>query len=86
MLIVSWQGRGHGLDGTFELRQVVINSGPQNRVVCVEVAVSQVITHACDLRPGDIWLGTQHLGGQRFNGFADLQQPDTHRVEYQPVR
>ncbi len=36
-----------------------------------------MVTHACDLRAGDIGLGTQHLGRQRLNGFADFQQPDT---------
>ncbi len=86
LLVSGWQGRGQRLDGTFELGQVVVDRALQNRMICVEVAVSQMVTHACDLRPGDIGLGTQHLGRQRLNGFADFQQPDTDGVGYQPVR
>ena len=50
--IVVGQGRGHGLDGTFEFWQVVVDGGLQDGVGCVEVAVGQVITHPSDLAPG----------------------------------
>jgi len=86
LLLFGGQGFGKYLDGTFKFGQVVINGGLQNGVVCVEVTVSQVITHACDLRPGNIWLGAQQLGRQGLNSFADFQEPDTHRVEYQAIR
>lgn len=72
MLLFGGQGFVKCLDSTFKFGQVVIDGGLQNRVVCVEVTVSQVITHACDLRPGNIWLGTQHLGRQGLNSFADF--------------
>jgi hypothetical protein len=86
LLLSGGQGLGKRLDRTFKFRQVIVDGALQNRVIRVEVTVSQVITYASDLRPGDTWLGTQHLGRQGLNGFADFQQPDTHRIEYQAVR
>ena len=66
LLVIGWQGLRHRLDSAFEFGQVVIDGGLQNRVVCVEVTVSQVIAHARDLGPGDARLRTEHLGRQAF--------------------
>ena len=44
-----------------------------------------MIARACDLGPGHGRLGAEHLGGQCLHGFADFQQPDPDRVEYQAV-
>ncbi|HEY2313714.1 MAG TPA: hypothetical protein VGH96_08875, partial [Streptosporangiaceae bacterium] len=51
----------------------------------VEVAVSQVVTYAGDLGPGDAGLGVEQVGGQCLDGFADLQQSDPDSVEDQAV-
>jgi len=88
-IFVSLVLNGHGfrqrLNSTFEFGQVVVDGSPQNRMVCVEVTVSQVIAHARDLGPWDGGLGTEQLGGQRLHGFTDFQQPDPDGVEYQAV-
>jgi hypothetical protein len=55
------------MDGAFEFGQVVVDGGLQDQVVSVEVAMRQVIAHACDLAPGDAGLGAEHHGrSQRY--------------------
>jgi hypothetical protein len=85
LFVFSRQGFGQRMDGAFEFGQVVVDGGLQDQVVGVEVAMRQVIAHACDLAPGDAGLGAEHLGGQGLHGFADFQQPDADSVEYQAV-
>jgi hypothetical protein len=65
-------------------RQVVVDGGLQDQVVGVEVAMRQVIAHACDLAPRDAGLGAEHLGGQGLHGFVVLvtgQQDHLERVQ-----
>jgi hypothetical protein len=54
-------------------------------MVRVEVTVRQVVTHARNLAPRDAELGIEQFGGHGLYGFADFQQPDPDRVEYQAV-
>jgi hypothetical protein len=54
-------------------------------MICVEVAVSRVTAHAFDLDPGEAGLGADQLLRQCFASFADLQQADTDRTDYQGV-
>ncbi len=51
LLLSGGQDLGKRLDRTFKFRQVIVDGGLQNRVIRVEVTVSQVITQASDLRP-----------------------------------
>ena len=85
MLILSRQSFGQRLDGAFEFRQVVVDGGPHDRVIGVEIAVRQAVAHACDLALGDAGLGDERLGGQGLYRFAYFQQPYTDSVEYQAV-
>jgi hypothetical protein len=86
VVIFGWEGRSQRLDSAFEFGEVVVDGGLQDRVVGVEVAVSQVVAHACDLAPRNAGLGAEHPGGQSLYGFADFQQPDPDGVEYEAVR
>jgi hypothetical protein len=73
----------HGLDGMLEFWQVVIHGGLPDGVGCVEVAVSQVITHPGNLAPWDRgWLSRSSAG---LDSLAGFQQPDPDGVEDQPV-
>ncbi len=63
----------------------MINSGLQNRVGSIEVAVRKMITHPRDLRPRYRRLGGKQLGWQGFDCLPDLQQPDTNCVKDQPI-
>jgi hypothetical protein len=47
---------------------------------CVEVTVSQMITHPDDLRPRNRWLGVQQVGGQRLDGLAGPGSSQGHQV------
>jgi hypothetical protein len=49
LLSFDWQSFRQSLDGAFEFGQVVVDGGLHKRIVCVEVPVSQMITHARDL-------------------------------------
>ena len=62
-----------------------LDGAPKDGVIGVEIAVRQVVAHACDLAPGDAGLGAERLGGQGLYRFADFQQPYTDSVEYQAV-
>ena len=76
---------GQGLDGAFEVGQVFVHGGLQDRVRGVEVTVGEVVAHAGDLPPRDRWLRGQQVIRQRLNGLADLEQADADRVEDQTV-
>jgi hypothetical protein len=61
------------VDGAFEFWQVVVDSGLQDGVGCIEVTVGQVITHPADLAPGDCGLAVEQLNRESLNGLADFQ-------------
>lgn len=63
----------------------MINSGLQDRMGGVEIAVRKMITHSRDFRPRDRRLCGKQPDWQRLDRLTDLQQPDTDRVEDQPV-
>jgi hypothetical protein len=73
------------LDGAFEVGQVFVHGGLQDRVCGIEVAVGEVVAHTGDLPPRDRRLGGQQIVRQCFNSLADLQQADADGVEDQPV-
>lgn len=56
-----------------------------DRVRGVEVSVREVVAQAGDLTPGNRGLAVRELCRQRPDRLADLEQPDTDRVEDQPV-
>jgi len=76
---------GQGTDGTFQVGQVFVDGGLQDRVGGVEVAVREVVAHAGDLPPRDGRLGGEQVIGECLDGFADFQQPDPGGAEYQAV-
>jgi hypothetical protein len=83
--VVVWQRIGQRADGAFEVGQVFVHGGLQDRVRGIEVAMGEVVAHAGDHPPrGRCWRG-QQVVRQCFNGLADLQQADADRVEDQPV-
>jgi hypothetical protein len=73
------------LDGAFEVGQVFVHGGLQDRVGGVEVAVGEVVAHTGDLPPRDRRLRGEQVIRQCFDSLADLQQADADRVEDQPV-
>ena len=81
-LVNGGRGFGQSLNSAFQIRQVVLDGGLQDRVICVEVAVSEMVTHACDLGPGNVWLGIEHLDGYRFDGLTDFKQAHSNGVGY----
>jgi hypothetical protein len=72
------------LHGPFEIRQVFVDGGLQDRVCGVEVPMGEVVAHTGDLPPRDRWLRGQQVVRQCFDGLADLKQADADRVEDQP--
>ena len=84
LLILGWQSLGQCPDGAFEFGQVVVDGGLQDRVVSVEVTVSQVIAHARDLGPGDGGWKLSLSAGRAFTA-TDFQQSDPDGIEYQAV-
>lgn len=76
---------GQGLDGAFEVGQILVHGGLQDRVCGIEVPVGEVVAHAGDLPPRDRWLRGQQVIRQRLNGLADLEQADADRIEDQTV-
>ena len=73
------------MDGESKLGQVVGNRGGDDGVSGVEAAVGEVVTHAGDLRPRQVRLSGQHLGGEGFDGLADLDEPDANSIDDEAV-
>ena len=83
--VFVWQGIGQRADGAFEVGQVFVHGGLQDRVCGIEVAVGEVVAHTCDLPPWDRRLGGKQIVWQCFDSLADLQQADADGVKDQPV-
>ena len=49
------------MDGAFEVGQVFVDGGLQDRVCGIEVPMSEMVTHTRDLPPRDQWLGGQQI-------------------------
>ena len=69
----------------FEVGQVFVDGGLQDRVCGIEVPVGEVVAHTGDLPPRDRWLRGQQVIRQCFNSLTDLKQADADGVEDQPV-
>ena len=54
---------------------------PVNGVVGIEVAMGEVVSHTGDVTPGNVRFGGQQLGVYVFDGFANLNQPNSDSVE-----
>lgn len=63
----------------------MLDSRPHDGVCGVEAAVGQMVAHPGNIDPRDVWFSIQQLRGDRPNGLADLDEPDTDCVEHQPV-
>jgi hypothetical protein len=57
LLLLNRQGLRQRLNSAFQFGQVIVDGSLQDRVVGVEVTVSQVIAQARDLSPWDGGLG-----------------------------
>ena len=67
--------------GNDQWRQVMFDGCGDDLVVGVEVAVSQVVSHACDVSPRDLRLDRQEHGIDALDRFADLDESDSNSVE-----
>jgi hypothetical protein len=57
------QALAQPIDRLLQVGQIMVDGGLQDRVGCVEVAVSQVIAHAGDLAPGDRRFSVEQVAG-----------------------
>jgi len=51
----------------------------------VEVAMGELVTHAGDVDPWDLWLGVKEFRADSLDGFADLDQPEPDGIEHQAI-
>lgn len=73
-------------DGGPERDEIPLNRAGDLAVRRVEVAVREPIAHPSDVAPRMTGFGGEDLGRDALDGLADLDQPDAHRVEDQPIR
>ena len=69
----------------FQLGKVVIDGRLQDGVRCVEVAVSEPISHPGHFSPRYLRFGIQQGRRQLLHGLADLNQPNPDGIEDQPI-
>jgi hypothetical protein len=72
--VFVWQGIGQRADGAFEVGQVFVHGGLQDRVGGIEVPMGEVVAHPGDLPPRDRRLRGQQVIRECFNSLADLKQ------------
>lgn len=73
------------LDCVREWAEIVADDVDHDRMVGVEVAMGEVVSHPCDLLPRDIVDGGEEVGVDALDGFADLEEPDADGVVYETV-
>ena len=52
---------------------------------CVEVVMSELVSHAGNIDPGDPGLGVQHLRTDPLHGFTDFDESQTDGIEHQSI-
>lgn len=65
--------------------EVVVDGRLHNGVGGVEVAVRKVVAHPRDVYPRDGRLAGKQVWIDGLDGFADLDEPDSYCVKYEPV-
>ena len=69
----------------FEFGEIFVDSGGEDGVGGVEVAVGEPVPHPDNLPPRKSGLGGEEFVRESPDGFADLDEPYSYGVEDQPV-
>lgn len=68
-----------------QLGQVMIDCRLHDGVGSIEVAVSKSFAHPCNVLPGNLGLGSEHIRADPLDGLADLDEADAGGVEDEPI-